>query len=310
MKIYENRNKKKRTTLCSYCGGQGHLWMACPHTKSHFAQIKRKEPVDITIFTGNHALWATCKDGQGNPQPRTRWLNNNATEFYNKQLKRLSKENKKNKQRRRCGFCSSPSHNRRNCKLVQTFVKDMASANQRYRSEFYEVFVNQLGIAEGALVEIRSGRDETTGQLETSLGLIQRIDWDSINLTLDQPNKNWEYASTFELWVVVDGKTIKGANPFQEWLNPLQSTYPRSLCSFMKPLGFYDDAFQILSILSQSSNKPSEGWFIDGYDNGWEWLCKTKTLKEIGTIFSELIERWHPDRQSKKLQARLKRYRK
>jgi len=310
MKIYENRNKKKRKTLCSYCGGQGHLWMACPHPKIHIEQIKRKEPVDITIFTGNHALWATkSKDDEGNLQPRTKWLNNNATEFYNKQLKRV-KKNKNNKLRRRCGFCSSPSHNRRNCKVVKTFVQDLTLANQNYRREFYEVFVKQLGIAEGALVELRSGRDNG-GRLERSLGLIQHIDWDSINLTLDQPNKNWEYASTFDVWVVVDGKTIKGSTPFQYWLHSdYDPNYPINLRPLIQPLGSYNDNFQILSILSQSSNKPSENWFLEGYDNGWEWLCKNKTLVEIGPIFSDLVEKWHPDNSSKKLQSRLKRYRK
>lgn len=307
MRIYENRNKKKRKTTCSYCGGEGHLWVACPHPKLHVSQMKSGKPLDTSVFKGNQATWAMKSTPNAAPTPREEWLKKNAIDFLTRQTERSKKKPTKN--RRRCGFCGSPSHNRRNCKVIKSFVEDLACANMNYRKHFYEEFVSQLGVAEGALLDITTGRDKTGMSLTTSIAIVQHIDWDSINLTMD--NASWEYGGRLVISVVSDGKTLKGTNPFQYWLNSdYDPLYPTNLRGLMKPLTWYDNTFQVLSVLSQSNNKPSEKWFLEGYDNGWEWLCKNKKLSDVGAVFADLIEKWHPDAGSRKLSSRLNRYRK
>ena len=307
MKMYENRNKKKRATLCSYCGGEGHLWIACPHPKTHVFQINSGMSLDKSIFKGNSLNWATKKSSTGDLEVCDDLLIKNAIETNSKQ--RLRSANKIGKAQRRCGFCGSPSHNRRNCKIIKAFVEDLACANQNYRKHFYEEFVNHFGIAEGALLDISTGRDPTGGHLDTSIAIVQSIDWDRINLTMDIAD--WEYNGELTMSVITEGKVLKGTNPLQYWLSgDYLGNYPTSLRSLMRPLTRYDDAFQVLSVLSQSNNKPSEKWFLEGYDNGWEWLCKNKKLSDVGGVFAEVIEKWHPNTGSRGLSSRLKRYRK
>ena len=308
MKMYENRKKKKRATFCSYCGGEeGHLWIACPHPKAHVSQINSGIPLDKSVFKGNSLNWATKKSSTGDLEVCNDLLIKNAKETNSKQ--RLRSTNKIRKAQRRCGFCNSPSHNRRNCKIIKSFVEDLALSNQNYRKHFYEEFVNHLGIAKGALLDITTGRDKTGMSLDTSIAIVQHIDWDRINLTMDIAD--WEYNGDLIITVIADGKTLKGISPVQYWLTgDYYLDYPTNLRNLMKPLTCSSNTFQVLSVLSQSNIKPSKEWFLEGYDNGWEWLCRNKKLSDVGSIFANVIEKWHPDACSRKLSSRLKRYRK
>jgi len=311
MRIYEKPRRKKRTTLCSYCGGIGHLWITCPYPKIHVEQIQKGSPIDTSVYRGNQLKWAfKINQGTGLVEPRTKWLENNAKQCLAKQLSRSEKIyhfGKRTKSKRRCGFCASPSHNRKNCKVMKGFIEDLAIANQNYRQQFFDTLVEHHGISEGALVMVRKGGKRNNGQMEKELAIIQHIDWDSINLTLDC--KTREFSGDFGVSVIVDGETWTSNTPFWYWLDE-EYDYPHSLSNLIAQ-NTYDDKFQILEVLSESNEKPSKKWFLEGYDNCWKWICKNRSLFEIGGVFADLIEKHCPALKAKRgLEARLKRYRK
>ena len=311
MRVYNNKTRKKRVTKCSYCGGVGHLWITCPHPKNHVEQIKRGVPIDTSVFQGNQLKWAFgINQETGLPEPRTKWLENNAKEFFSNQLSRSEKTyrfGKRPKPKRRCGFCGSPSHNRKNCKLMKDFVDDLTVANQHYRQQFFDTLVEHHGISEGALVMVRKGGKRSNGEMEKELAIIESIDWDSVNLTLDCTVK--EFSGDFAVSIVMGGETWTSTTPFYYWLEEGYG-HPKPLNDLIAQ-NTYDDTFQILEVLSESNEKPSENWFLEGYNNCWEWVCKNRSLAEIGGVFADLIEKHCPILKAKRgLEARLKRYRK
>lgn len=309
MRAYKNNKKKKRVTKCSYCGATGHLWITCPHPKSHVEQTKQGLPIDTSVFQGNQLKWAfKINHETGLTEPRTKWLKDNAQEFLAKQMSRAAKSSTlgKKPKSRRCGFCGSPSHNRKNCKVMKDFIGDLAVANQNYRQQFFDTMVEHHGISEGALVMVRKGGKRSNGEMEKELAIIESIDWDSINLTLDCTTK--EFSGDFEVSVIAGGETWTSNTPFWYWLQ--QQRDPSKLNDLIAQ-NTYDDRFQILEVLSESNEKPTENWFIEGYNNCWEWVCKNKSLSEVGSVFADLIEKYCPILKAKRgLETRLKRYRK
>jgi len=311
MRIYEKPTRKRRITKCSYCGDSGHLWITCPHPRQHVNQAAKGEPIDLSVFQGNQAKWAfKINKETGLLEPRTQWLIQNAKEYFDKQVsKKYSRSKSKKSGNRRCGFCNSPSHNRKNCKLMKSFISDLTEANKHYRKEFFDRLVGHHGVSEGALVEIRLGGRRTTGEMEKQIAIIQDIDWDAINITLDLANN--KYCGEFAITVISDGNTLTSRTPFWYWLdNDRGADFSVGLGPMIKS-NVYDDRFQILHVLSQSDSKPSAKWFDEGYDNAWEWVCKNRSLSEIGGVFADVIEKWCPILKVKRgLEARLRRYRK
>tara|TARA_B100001094_G_scaffold319929_1_gene365404 strand:- start:528 stop:1109 length:582 start_codon:yes stop_codon:yes gene_type:complete len=192
---------------------------------------------------------------------------------------------------------------------MKDFINDLAEANSNYRQQFFDVLVGYHGIAEGALVEIRKGGARDYGKMEKQIAIIQSIDWDSINITLDVTDRR--YSGDVEFSVISDGELIKSRTPFWYWLDESHVEYSNRRLNHYLSQHIYDDKFQILHVLSQSDNKPSQNWFVAGYDNAWEWVCKNRSLSEIGSVFAGVIEKWCPVLKAKRgLEARLKRYRK
>ena len=190
---------------------------------------------------------------------------------------------------------------------MKDLIDDLTVANQNYRQKLYDCLVGFYGIAEGALVMIRRDGRGTSASSEKQLAIIQSIDWDSLNITLDCNTR--PFCGDFSMEVVVDGKTITSNTPFWFWVEEDEGKSTK-LKEFIQQ-NTYDDRFQILEVLSQSNEKPSENWFMEGYDNCWKWVCKNRSLSEIGSTFADLIEKWCPILKAKRgLEARLKRYRK
>lgn len=305
MKAYE-KQRKKRTTTCSYCGGTGHLWVSCPLPRKHALQVFAGETIDPNDFQGVQRVRAKkINPDTGLVEPRVAWLQERALDVFDQQKnKRKNTATKKSKSSRRCGFCNSPSHNRKNCALMYKLRKDLAEANQNYRKHFFDTLVGYHGIAEGALVMIRQGGRRADGHIEKKVAIVEHIDWDSINMTLSCDNP--DYCGDFNVSVVVDGKSLTSSTPFYYWLDE-EYGYPKNLKECIAP-NTYDDTFQFLDVVSQSTATPSWKWFHEGYDNCWDWVTKNKKLSDLSCLVN-LIEKWHP-KKDKDLKARLKRYRK
>jgi len=301
MKIYEKRQRKKRKTLCSYCGAEGHLWVTCPHPKTHKEQIEAGLEIDLSLLSPLLRQRYSLNKTASEP-----FLEKKAFECYAKQQSRSVRKSKKRKTKRRCGFCNSPSHNRKNCKVMHELVSDLALANQNYRRKFYQAFVKEQGIAEGALVNVKAHslrlRNETIYDYE-GVGIITMIDWSSVNLGLAS-DLYW-YGDRLKVDCLLEGETYSMLSPF--------SCGTEKGDIIKEPLiskGFCcPNSVVITSVLSPSLTKPSVEWFEEGYDNCWEWVTKNKTLPELGSALAPLLERYHPN-QNSAFQRRLARYKK
>ena len=304
MNIYEKRTRKKRTTLCSYCGRQGHLWVTCPYPSIHREQVEQGQEIDVSVFAEPYRQRYSIRNKVGGLCSAT-FLSERAVEFEKKQKIR-GKKSIVRKTKRRCGFCNSPSHNRKNCKVMKSMVDDLALANQNYRRRFYQSFIKDKGIAEGALVNIKAHSLRLSSQtiyVFEGIGIITMIDWEAVNLGL--ASTCWSYASNLKVDVLLEGETYSMTSPFKCGSDEEDIIKePLIAKSFSCP-----NSVVITSVLSPSLSKPTVEWFEEGYDNCWKWITNNRNLHELTPAVAPLLEAYYP-KQNQAFHRRLARYKK
>ncbi len=182
MNIYNNdgQNVNRSKSKCSYCRAEGHNATQCPRVAEDYAYFTKSPPV---IPIGISTTPKTC---HWFAQPRYwgEWYNK-CSEAYAKQVaaqkRALSSPTGSTRAAPKCGFCGSVHHNRRNCDVMDKYVLDAIEANQNWRRSFYEVFVKQMGISEGALINVKTKQGYNNPDKET-IAVVTAVNWDELSL--------------------------------------------------------------------------------------------------------------------------------
>lgn len=319
MKLYERRDEYKKEVHCRVCGKKGHLWVSCK-VPAKMVELEEagKEP-DISLFADYYHATYSQRDADGRlvyhgqiMRSMRKHLSSQLMRKEKLQRRRALKERSlgKKKKTTSCGFCRGTGHNRRNCEVMKDFISDLSRANQNYRKYFYKKVVEDMGIAEGALVELKAQHVLVGGHWVenwTGIGLITKVDWDAVNLGLTQ--KRWDWKTNFEIEVQVGGDVIKVDSPFKQFI---RNEYDKKGLLW-RLFGGTDSGWSphISEIISPSENLPSEEWFNHGYNECWEWLAKKYKLNELNRFLTPVIEEWHPARRGRNapaLKKRLEKY--
>jgi len=321
MKIYEQRDKHKRTTYCPTCGNDGHMWMTCPAPAKMMELKKQGKEPDISLFShwyqnsyskrGNDgrliyhdSIFRTMENAYARQHRRI--------EARKEKKDRLEKLGVKPRKRKTsCGFCGDTGHNRRNCEVMHNFIDDLGRASQNYRKLFYERFVQGMGFAEGALLALSANHWRATGKWHedwSGIGIVTAISWDQVNMGLTLGD--WDYKSTLEIDVLVDGHSYTIENPWNALVeqDTIDGKKGKIAELFVEGSSW---GSRIDSILAPSENIPTEEWFNDGYTECWEWIAKNKNLYEVSSRLTPLIAKFHPSRRGRnagKLKKRLAQY--
>ena len=321
MKIYEERNRYKRTTHCPTCGNEGHMWMTCP-VPAKMMELKKqgKEP-DISLYSSWYGNSYGRRDNDGRLIYHDRIFRNMEV-AYDRQQRRIEARKQKKarneslygkpkKRKTSCGFCGDTGHNRRNCDVMCNFIDDLGRASQNYRKLFYERFVKGMGFAEGALLSLSATHFRQNGLwLEnwSGIGIVTAISWDQVNMGLTL--SDWDYKSELNIDVLIDGQTHTLTNPFHSLvINDTHLGKEGKIAELFNRGSSWST--KIESILAPSENIPTEEWFNNGYTECWEWIAKNKNLYDCNTRLAPLIAKFHPSRRGRnagKLKARLKSY--
>ena len=315
MNIYENRKTLKKQVLCRICGHEGHLWMTCTVPQQQLDLAAQGKEPNPELYSDWYGRTYKKRDSNGKLIYRNHMLT--ASRRYVQQ----QRDRKRRLQRRRehreqyggkktvtkhCGFCGEKGHNRRNCTVMKNFVSDLGQASANFRKHFYKKIIEDLGIAEGALVAVSGEHVRINNRWERELnavGIVQKIQWDKVNLGLVMDN--WDYRSRLQISILVNGETVVTECAFA------------SLAKDNEEIGQFSSGYtsnwglRIDSVLAPSENPPDESWFNNEYTECWEWLVKKRDLATLGRAFSPLIAKWHPSirgRNAKKLKARLSEY--
>jgi hypothetical protein len=276
MKIHENKDQSAHTSpSCSYCREKGHNQYQCPHVAEDWKELsKYRLPVDEDGKPLKRGWYGQYYSGQYSPDPLQAHVCNNIFSAWfracqkamNGQIARKAKEGQtKKKATRKCGYCGSTGHTRRNCTKMDAFLKDCYKANENWRKAAYAELVEKHGISVGACVKVKV----STGWRQpdqVKMGLITHINWGALNL-FSSCSKTSDFAhSPLEIKVLIGDSsyTITNVEQFFSVIGANGKT--RS----------YWNTCNLVDIITPAPEKLPESWITD-YKESFETLVKKKS---------------------------------
>lgn len=297
MNIYNNDGKSnRRKSKCSYCRAEGHNATECPRVAEDYAWFTQSPPV---IPIGISATPSTCTWFK-NPKYWGEWYEKCMTAYAKQQQAKKRSTTPRKRSIPKCGFCGSTAHNRRNCEKMDEFNTLAIDANRNWRKMFHEVFVQQMGISEGALLNLSQtngyGINRTT---EEFIGVVTDVNWSELSLfcASKDHNDSWhymkdEYIQMLKVTVQVGNNTHKVSFGREGIGVRLPSGVTRNLVKHSGERYSWDN-LDFVSVLSPSETPLGAEWVEEGHAKAMEFLTKKRsqeTLHEQGV--TDLIAIW------------------
>jgi len=301
MNIYNNNgnSSSRRKSSCSYCRAEGHNATQCPRVAEDYAWFTRSPPV---IPIGVSATPNTCS-WYKNPKYWGEWYTK-CSEAYAKQeaakKKASSSRTGSTRSASKCGFCGSLEHNRRNCDTMDQYTDDAIVANRNWRKMFHEVFVEQLGISEGALLNLKTengyGSSKTT---EEFIGVVTDVNWHELSLFCGSKThssgydyRKDDYRQQLKVTVQINNETKLVSFGSEGIGVRLPSGVERNLVKYTGSRYSWNEP-QFVSVLSPSKTPLGAEWIEEGHAKAMEFLTKKRSedkLYEEGV--TDLIRLW------------------
>lgn len=316
MQIFNDQQKNGSTSgnstpSCSYCGDVEHRATDCPHVATDWAMFQKFTiPCsDPNNWTNNPKPKAQGQNGWRSQASIVHWYKNptgwgkwyaQCEKAYNKQViakaKAQAKTKGKIKTQAKCGFCGSHDHNRRNCSSMETFIAKSIQANREWRQQFYDKFVGELGISEGALLSLSErqgwGRNVTTVK---KTGIVTKINWDQLSMCADtnyKPTGRWGSTLDRSLHQYIAIECIVDGRQTTVTLNDelIKSIGINGIVSLNQGWSNYDT----ISVISPSEKPMASEWIDQAHAKAMDFVCKKRSyeqLKEKG--FVGLVDKWY-----------------
>ena len=312
MRIYQNKDLYKRTTHCRLCGREGHMWFTCEMPTNFLTALENNKEPDWSLMSKWQSQYWSKKEN-GELVLKNKLMANCAVwklqqQKRNERMKEKRATRPTKKSRKKCGFCGKTGHNRRNCSILKDFQKDLERANQNYRKMFYSTMVEEYGLAEGALVQLKAKYVNINNRWEEDwegIGMIASIDWDKVNLGLT--TRGWNFRSEIAVNFVVAGEIYNSDSPFK-----LLALSDDKVSSLFSEITVSDWGINIEAVLSPSQTLPSKEWFEGKNSECYNYVLKKLSISGVQELIN-IIERFHPSvtgRGASALKQRIERYRK
>lgn len=282
MRLYEQRNDK-RQIQCNYCYKIGHNKRHCPTMKAHWdanPQVHETYDhdsligIDKSMFAQRYQQW--YGDEQAKHEFRAHWQ-------YMKDRFAPKSETKKPRKATKCGFCGEEGHTRRNCETMKNFIHVLEQTNREYRSQFYDRFIEGMGLGAGALVQLQS---PNIG--ETHVALVTDLDPSKIIFT--NLKTRWsDYHSKHHVGFMI------GSDKIRRELSNL--FYDEDYYESQHDLGVWNELYSnwgvFRSVISPAPNRPSKEWFL-GQAPCFDWIVKKRDHGTLVGSLSHLINAFYP----------------
>lgn len=312
MRVFNEKNNsnssyRNSTPSCSYCGDVDHRVTSCPHVSSDWAMFQSfsipcSDPDHWTNKPKAAAQGQNSWSGQANtahwfknPSGWSKWYAQceKAFEKYQRaQQREQAKTSGKRKTTRSCGFCGDHAHTRRNCTEMQR-VRTMAlKANANWRREFFDKFVTQLGLSEGALVQIHKPKGYANNQFEVLTGLVTSVNWDELHCGTDRNFKNpsstnrWNadldrsLQQTVQITVHAGGRDIK--------VN-IDKSHLYGIVSYEN--GSWE--YNLKTVLSPSETLKGQEWIDQGHEEAVDFVVKKRSYQKLNEQgYIGLVDKW------------------
>ena len=283
MKIYENKDRK-RDISCGYCHHEGHNKRHCPTMKAHWdANPQLHETYDHASLTGvDKTMFPTHYQNYWGDDCAKRQFRAHWRYMRNRFAPKATTKPKKRK-KAKCGFCGSTAHNRRNCNKLKNFVHVLNETNKGYRSQFYDRFIEGMGLGAGALVSTK-----IHGSDNSNIGIVTNFPTENIMFT--NLKRNWSDYNTKAIMVLqVNGESFN-VDLSNSWL--LEEDYDK-LHSYGVWTHMYSPWGYVNGVISPAPKKPTKEWFL-GQSPCYEWVVKKKDIHDLMGEFHHLIKEFYP----------------
>ena len=297
MNIYNNDGKSssRRKSKCSYCRAEGHNATECPRVAEDYAWFSQSPPV---IPIGVSKSTATCQ-WYSNPKYWGEWYQK-CIDAHAKQeaAKKKIKSSPAGSARSapKCGFCGSIHHNRRNCDAMTDYTADAIAANRNWRRAFYEKFVQEMGISEGALLNVAQKQGYGNPDKET-IAVVTAVNWDELSLFCGSPNtsgycyrdENYKQYLKVTVQIGSDTHTLN----FEKGIDHrISNKTKRNLVKFSgQRYGWGNPHF--ISVLSAAPTPLGAEWINEGHAKAMEFLTKKRSKAKLDEAdVTDLIKLW------------------
>lgn len=271
MRAFTKPGSSRRQSTCSYCGDSDHQVNECPHAERDWASLKQGI---IPLKSVTPRSWYK------RPSHWSEWYKSAETAVCKIEAarERANKKRTPSTTPRKCGFCGSTQHNRRNCEDMDFFIAQCEKANENWRRAAYKWLVDN-GLYVGSAIQVKERSWNNDGA--EHVALITAINLDDINV-MSAFSTRWysdpasNYIQPVEITVQVNGESRGlGLNQLLKSDSPVSE----------KAFGYYS-AYEYVRKLTSNATPPSEDW-VTSYKAAWTWLAKRKSyewLKEQGIV--------------------------
>ena len=297
MKIYENRNKK-REIQCAYCYNEGHNKRNCPTMKAHWESNKHLDPKtaghDDLVGVDNSMFSKYYQSYWGDQIAHRQYFNH--LSYMTKRFAPKSETKTKRRKKVSCGFCGSKAHTRRNCKKMKNLIYVLNESNKAFRSQYYDKFIEGMGLGAGALVEQRVG-DRWSDPNNTTVAIVSTFPTENIMFT--NVLRSWsDYHTSHSITTLPNGVAMKisqsgGGMFFDRYTYENGVNYERSTELYGHFGYMFSGVGQIMKVVSPAPNKPSKEWFM-GQSPCFDFIVKKRTMNQIMCELGIIIKKFYP----------------
>ena len=319
MRAFNQNQSGKRdrsAPTCAYCRDHNHKSTECPHAEGDWAMFQRLEipskdpnnwtnnPLDRAeqMNLGVNSWYTQSQSARWKKEPSEwgKWYSDcqKTVEKIKQRREReqLAQTQGKQTSIRKCGFCGSADHTRRNCSKMDTFKTQAIKANQEWRRQFHERFVAQLGISEGALINVKRRHHwNQQGESPTEVAIVTGINWSELNICADTKFNGGKGRYGGDLDYDLRQKVSIQITVGRE--NKI--LYLGEKCIGNLGLGsnlsqHYSDTYYIVGVLSPSERPMDAEWIDQGHEDAVGFITKKRNYEKLKAFgYVGLVEKWY-----------------
>ena len=294
MQIYNNdgRSVGRSKSACSYCRNSDHNAPNCPRVAEDYAYFSQTPPV-IPM----HSTTLKTQRWFGTPKYWGEWYekcNNIHAKQEIAKEKALTSPTRSARAKSKCGFCGSTDHNRRQCDVMDRYTAGAVEANQNWRRAFYQKFVAELGISEGALLNLKERHNYHGSNDEDKflIGIVTSVNWEELSLFCSTKEadrycyRDHQYRQNLIVTVQIGGENRQ----VQFGENGITNGAGKNLVKYSTNRW---NSPEFVSVLSPSETPIGEEWIEEGHAKAMAFLTKKRSAEKLDEAkVTDLIQHW------------------
>jgi len=186
---------------------------------------------------------------------------------------------------------------------MENYIDNAHKANQNWRRAFYEKFVVEMGISEGALLNLKERstyHNHSRDGLEKGyIGIVTDVNWHELSLFCSSTatsgrycGRSNDYIQHLKVTVQLDKETKVISFGQNEGIDIAIDTVAKNLVKHSGGRNYWS-APEFVSVLSPSETPIGEAWIAEGHRKSLEFLTKKRSEDKLDEEqVTALIDRW------------------